>query len=123
MSEMRVVMFSKVIAFASVDCAIGRVIGIRALKATFFGTAVALFFGAGVSDPEADLLIQTRHTFFLPSWLQTYLVVGVPIKAPTFLQVLPTFGAVVVAADAPLKIEPTMKEVAAIKAMYLRIRQ
>jgi hypothetical protein len=90
--------------------ATGSVIGIGALNGAFAGAAGAdaavLFIGVGACAGAFVFgTFQTRQTNFLPSLLHTYLVPGVSIKAPTFLQELPILGAAAASATGKAKVE------------------
>ena len=86
------------------------------------GVGVTDEVGAGVGFVDGvPAAYQTRQTFFLPSFLQTNLLVGVSKKTPALLQALPTLGAAAEATLALLAIEAIIRATAASRAVNLRI--
>jgi hypothetical protein len=83
---------SKVIAFASLDFAMGRVIGIGALEAVGVPDCdvVALLLVAELLFEEGSF--HCCHTSFPPIFTQIYLTLGASPKLPTLEQVPPSLG-------------------------------
>ena len=103
----RDVMFCHVIPYLlSTGCGITKVVGVGVVVGVEVGFGVGIGVVPEVFCFGAD---QTRQTFFLPSFLQTNLLVGVSKNAPALLQILPILGAAATATVAVAAIDPNIR--------------
>jgi hypothetical protein len=75
----------------------------------------------GVGVGLATTFTPLTQTSFLPSFLQTYLLVGVSKIAPALLQILPILGAAAMATVTVVAIDPNTRAVAEIRTTNLRM--